>query len=43
MNLLLPPERVGAVAARWGFHHPGQFAALYRAEFGQRPSATLHG
>ncbi|SDD08460.1 AraC family transcriptional regulator [Auraticoccus monumenti] len=34
---------VAAVAARWGFHHPGQFAALYRAEFGQRPSATLHG
>ncbi len=33
---------VAQVAARWGFHHPGQFAALYRATFGQRPSTTLH-
>lgn len=34
---------VAAVAARWGFHHPGRFATLYRAAFGTSPSATLRG
>jgi AraC-like DNA-binding protein len=34
---------VGAVAARWGFAHPGRFAALYREAYGTSPSRTLHG
>lgn len=28
-------------AARWGFAHPGRFAAEYRRRFGECPSATL--
>lgn len=32
---------VAAVAARWGFAHPGRFAAEYRARFGRAPSYTL--
>jgi AraC family transcriptional regulator, ethanolamine operon transcriptional activator len=35
-----PDERVGDVAARWGFWHPSQFAADYRTMFGERPSET---
>jgi len=35
------PESVGAVAARFGFHHLPRFAAQYRAFFGELPSATL--
>jgi len=34
---------VGAVAARWGFPHPGRFAALYRDMYGTSPSRTLRG
>lgn len=34
-------ETVAAVAARWGFSNLGRFAAMYRAEFGEAPSATL--
>ncbi|GHJ37086.1 hypothetical protein Sm713_26950 [Streptomyces sp. TS71-3] len=34
---------VAVVAARWGFSHPGRFAALYRAAYGTSPSGTLHG
>ncbi|GGT06095.1 helix-turn-helix transcriptional regulator [Nonomuraea spiralis] len=33
---------VTAVAARWGFFHPGRFAQLYRAAFGRAPGDTLH-
>ncbi|TXS52301.1 helix-turn-helix transcriptional regulator [Streptomyces sp. t39] len=29
------------VAARWGFAHPGRFAAAYREVYGTTPSATL--
>ncbi|HZZ51997.1 MAG TPA: AraC family transcriptional regulator [Pseudonocardia sp.] len=29
------------VSWRWGFTHPGRFAATYRAEYGQHPSRTL--
>lgn len=32
---------VAAVALRWGFGHPGRFAADYRARFGHSPSDTL--
>ena len=32
---------VTAVASRWGFHHHGRFVTLYRARFGELPSATL--
>lgn len=28
------------LAARWGFWHPGAFAADYRRQFGERPSET---
>ncbi|MEU8620823.1 AraC family transcriptional regulator [Streptomyces sp. NPDC048623] len=34
---------VGDVAWRWGFTHPGRFAAQYRARFGETPSRTLRG
>jgi AraC-like DNA-binding protein len=34
---------VGEIAARWGFAHPGRFAALYREAYGTSPSATLRG
>lgn len=34
-------ETVAAVAARWGFAHPGRFASAYRARFGEPPGATL--
>jgi len=33
---------VTTVAARWGFHHPGRFAAAYREEYGELPSTTLN-
>lgn len=32
---------VVAVAARWGFGHPGRFAVDYRSRFGCSPSETL--
>jgi len=34
---------VTRTANRWGFHHLSQFAALYRRQFGERPSETLRG
>ena len=34
---------VVAVAARWGFPHPGRFASLYRDMYGISPSHTLRG
>jgi AraC-like DNA-binding protein len=34
---------VAAVAARWGFGHPGRFAVDYRARYGCSPSDTLRG
>ncbi|GEO96520.1 helix-turn-helix transcriptional regulator [Kocuria turfanensis] len=33
---------VRAVAARWGFAHPGRFAHDYRAVHGEHPARTLH-
>jgi AraC-like DNA-binding protein len=35
------PAMVAAVARRYGFPGAGRFAAIYRAEFGELPSATL--
>ncbi|MFG2638650.1 helix-turn-helix domain-containing protein [Streptomyces sp. NPDC048362] len=32
---------VTAVAARWGFHHPGRFAAHYRDTYRRAPHETL--
>jgi AraC-like DNA-binding protein len=32
---------VTQIAARWGFHHPGRFAALYRAGYRRAPHETL--
>ncbi|MEU0007902.1 AraC family transcriptional regulator [Streptomyces sp. NPDC006314] len=32
---------VTAIAARWGFHHPGRFAALYRDTYRRAPHETL--
>ncbi|WP_327654657.1 helix-turn-helix transcriptional regulator [Streptomyces sp. NBC_00483] len=34
---------VTAIAARWGFHHSGRFAALYRDAYGRTPLQTLTG
>ncbi|GII03081.1 AraC family transcriptional regulator [Planobispora takensis] len=34
---------VTGVAARWGFFHPGDFAAAYRQVYGRPPSRTLRG
>ncbi|MFI9808464.1 helix-turn-helix domain-containing protein [Streptomyces sp. NPDC052301] len=34
---------VTAIAARWGFHHPGRFSALYRDCYRRAPHETLNG
>jgi AraC family ethanolamine operon transcriptional activator len=34
---------VQQIAQRWGFWHPGEFAAAYRRLFGELPSRTLTG
>jgi AraC family ethanolamine operon transcriptional activator len=34
---------VQAIAKRWGFGHPGEFAAAYRRLFGELPSQTRNG
>jgi AraC-like DNA-binding protein len=36
-----PDDTVAAVARRWGFTHPGRFAAAYEAKYGQPPGRTL--
>jgi AraC-like DNA-binding protein len=36
-----PGTTVAEVAARWGFSHPGRFAAEYRRLFGRHPSEAL--
>jgi AraC-like DNA-binding protein len=35
-------DTVAAIAARWGFTHPGRFAAAYRTAYGISPRRTLH-
>ena len=32
---------VAGIAMRWGFTHPGRFAAYYRRRYGEAPSTTL--
>lgn len=32
---------VSAIAARWGFPHPGRFAADHHRRFGEAPATTL--
>ena len=32
---------VSAIARRWGFAHPGRFAAFYRQAYGRSPATTL--
>ncbi|MFI5660015.1 helix-turn-helix transcriptional regulator [Streptomyces sp. NPDC051684] len=32
---------VAAIAARWGFLHPGRFTAQYRSQYGHSPSTAL--
>jgi transcriptional regulator GlxA family with amidase domain len=32
---------VTSVAERWGFHHLGSFAVLYKGRWGESPSKTL--
>ncbi|MFG2267157.1 helix-turn-helix domain-containing protein [Streptomyces sp. NPDC048720] len=31
------------IAARWGFHHPGRFASVYRGIYRRPPRVTLAG
>jgi AraC-like DNA-binding protein len=38
-----PRTSVAEVAKRWGFCHPGRFAAAYTKTFGEAPSDTLRG
>ncbi|MGK7221910.1 helix-turn-helix transcriptional regulator [Kocuria flava] len=33
---------VAVIAARWGFAHPGRFAAAYRQRYGQAPAQSLY-
>ncbi|MFI6762665.1 AraC family transcriptional regulator [Micromonospora sp. NPDC050417] len=35
-------DTVTAIAARWGFLHPGRFATTYRRVYGRSPHITLH-
>ena len=35
-------DTVAAIAARWGFAHPGRFSVDYRRLYGHPPSRTLH-
>lgn len=35
-------NRVQTIAAMWGFHHLGRFAALYKQKYGCTPSRTLN-
>jgi AraC-like DNA-binding protein len=36
-------DTVASIARRWGFAHPGRFAATYEAKYGQPPGRTLRG
>jgi transcriptional regulator GlxA family with amidase domain len=34
-------DTVTAIAARWGWAHPGRFSVIYKSTYGQSPSSTL--
>jgi transcriptional regulator GlxA family with amidase domain len=34
-------DQVAAIAARWGFTHPGRFSVDYRQRYGRSPRQTL--
>jgi AraC-like DNA-binding protein len=36
-----PDDTVASIARRWGFAHPGRFAAAYETKYGQPPGRTL--
>ena len=36
-----PGNSISEIAASWGFWHMGQFAAVYRRQFGELPSETV--
>ena len=36
-------DRVGTIAARWGFSHLGRFGTAYQQRYGVAPSTTLRG
>jgi AraC-like DNA-binding protein len=36
-------DTVTAIAARWGWAHPGRFSVVYKSIYGQSPSSTLRG
>ena len=38
-----PDRSISDIAASWGFWHMGQFAAVYRGQFGELPSETVRG
>jgi AraC-like DNA-binding protein len=38
---MTPDDTVASIARRWGFAHPGRFAAAYEAKYGQPPGRTL--
>jgi AraC-like DNA-binding protein len=41
LRAAVPDDTVAAIARRWGFAHPGRFAAAYEAKYGQPPGRTL--
>ncbi|MFF1553018.1 AraC family transcriptional regulator [Rhodococcus erythropolis] len=41
IDLIAGLGTVSQIAARWGFHHAGRFAHLYRERFGRLPSAAI--
>ncbi|MBG0562207.1 AraC family transcriptional regulator [Actinoplanes sp. NEAU-A11] len=42
LRLAAPGTTVAQVAYRYGFTHPGRFAATYRQQYGESPTETLH-
>ncbi|ALU39652.1 hypothetical protein AS188_07685 [Kocuria flava] len=42
LGVLPPTSTVAGIAARWGFAHPGRFAAVYRERYGHGPAESLY-
>lgn len=42
-NNTFPPLLRRAIAARWGWAHPGGFGVVYKSIYGPSPSSTLRG